>query len=67
MFKYAHVPFFCNTNFFLKNTRWKKDEFQEKAKMMTKKHAGKGGAGTEEAKTKRVCEDEKGGQKKMKA
>jgi len=33
--------------------------------MMTKKHAGKGGK--EEAKTKRVCEDDRGGEKKMKA
>merc|ERR1712037_924483 len=45
--------------------RDKREEFQEKAKMMTKKHAGKGGK--EEAKTKRVCEDDRGGEKKMKA
>ena len=64
--KHLQVWFrFCKTNRFFKNTRDKREEFQEKAKMMTKKHAGKGGK--EEAKTKRVCEDDRGGEKKMKA
>ena len=46
--------------------RYKREEFQEKAKMMTKKHAGKEGGGKEETKTKRVCEDDRGGEKKIK-
>ena len=47
--------------------RYEKEEFEEKAKMMTQKHAGKdnGGKG-EEIKAKRVCDDEREGKKKMK-
>ena len=47
--------------------RYKREEFEEKAKMMTKKHAGKEGGGEkEETKIKRVCENDRGGEKKIK-
>ena len=46
--------------------RYKREEFEEKAKMMTKMHAGKEEGKKEETKTKRVCEDDRGGEKKIK-
>ena len=46
--------------------RYKREEFEEKAKMMTKTHAGKEEGKKEETKTKRVCEDDRGGEKKIK-
>ena len=46
--------------------RYEKEEFKEKAKMMTQKHAGKDDGGKGEIKAKRVCDDEREGKKKMK-
>ena len=46
--------------------RYKREGFEEKAKMMTKKHAGTEGGEKEETKIKRVCENDRGGEKKIK-
>ena len=43
-------------------TRFKREEFEEKAKAMTRKHARM----EEEKENKRTIEDERGGEKKLK-
>ena len=44
-------------------TRFKREEFEQKAKAMTQKHARKE---VEEKENKRTIEDERGGEKKLK-
>ena len=44
-------------------TRFKREEFEQKAKAMTQKHARKEEEGKE---NKRTIEDERGGEKKLK-
>ena len=43
-------------------TRFKREEFEQKAKAMTQKHARK----EEEKENKRTIEDKRGGEKKLK-
>ena len=50
------------TSFLPSVTRFKREEFEQKAKAMTQKHAKK----EEEKENKRTIEDKRGGEKKLK-